>query len=245
MVDVPTITKKKSSNTLDLILAKDPEKIRNLQVEKCPKLRAGSDHYLLTFVTGVKAKERERKVIYVDDYKNADFVKFRELLYGKSLVAKVTDDIDELSDNLVADLELAWALSVPKKKVVIGSKPISIKSDETREAIRKLRKLCRKRKNISSESMMLNHEIKETSKLCKKLRRRDIAKEEGRIFHGDLKGKVHIMKHIERFNSKASSKPGPLTVDGKRLVKDLDIANAFKDEISGNYSTLEIPNKSS
>ena len=242
VVDEPTITKKKSSNTLDLILTKDPDKVRNLQIDKCSKMRAGSDHYLLTFVVNTKAKTENRKTIYVDDYKKANFTLFREILYGKSIVAKITDDIDELNERIVEDYKLAWALAVPKKPVNIGGKPMSIESKETKDATKKLRKLCRKKKYLSNESIMLNHEIKETSKLCRRLRRRDLAKEENRIFNGDLKGKVHIMKHIERFNRKSHDKPGPLKVNGKRIIKDQEIANTFKEEINGNYSTLEIPN---
>ena len=238
VVDTPT----RGGNILDLILVRDPERINNLEIINSTDFNGGSDHALLMFELKIKDKIREKKVIYVDDYSKANFTLYRELLKGMTIAKQYYwFDLEKKCQSLIDDMKLAWSLSVPKKKVIIGKNPFNFESRETKQVGTRLRRLCRLRMKMKNESQYLNSEIKELSKYFRKMRRRDHAREEQRIFGGDLQGKVHVAKHLEKFNQAPRLKPGPLNVGGKAITEDVDVANEFKETFIQNYTSLEIP----
>ena len=240
IVEKPT----RKKNILDIILTTDPSVIEEVEVIDEKIQTGGSDHSLIKFSLKIISPVREKKTIIVDDYKNADMNKYREILTGM-LIAKrnvEVNNLDEKCESITNDLKVAWGIAVPKKEVNIGGRAFNLESTPTASIGKQLRRLCRKRQKLSHQSLHLDLEIKSMSQLYRKLRRRDHRKEEHRIFNGDLTGKVHIASHIKKFNKSSDRKPGPLKVDGKTIHDDLEIANAFKDTICSNFTRLEIPN---
>ena len=230
---------------LDLIITGDPEELRDFKILRGWRERGGSDHYTICFDLAIKPPPKKSKWIYVDNFKKANYVLYRQLLTGMVMKANFDGwDVDQINEWLTNKMKIAWSLSVPKKRVLVGEKPMDITSKRTRACEATLRRLRDKRRRLKDhDSLFLNEEIKAQQKLCRKMKRRDIIKEETRVLGAQVEGDTHISKHLKRFNKIIDKKPGPFEnpVTLKMTTSDFEAANVLKDQYQSTYTDIEMP----
>ena len=236
-----------TESTLDLVISGDPDELRDFKIRDTWPFRRGSDHYMISFDLAIKPEKQVKETIKVYDYKRANFSLYRSLLSGMFLNLDLSSlNIDQLNEKITSNIKVAWGIAVPQKTVPIGGPPIDMISQRTRLAEAELRKLCKRRSRLTYDSHHLNRQIKIQQKQCRKLRRRDIIKEEIRIIGAQQRGETHIAKHFARFNKNSHRKPGPFKnqLSIHKTANDKEAADLLKDQYETAYELLERPDPS-
>ena len=224
LIEEPT---HRDGNVLDIIITPDPNIIFNVDNSNEKHINFGYAHHALTFQMDLGPKSLKKEEIEVEDYKNADYKKLR--LDLKLADWQLNNDVISLNEYDVLfrnNLTTAWGDAIPTKKVTIDPEAISYMSAITKKERNHLRKMKKKASQMKIKSAHLIQRIIEQSQFVNELEISDMKNKENKILYGAGELKTNIFKHLETFNNKRDSKPGPLIVGGTRANSD-EVAAEF------------------
>ena len=185
-----------SKNTLDLILTNAPKRVSAIQTVDTDI----SNHRFIIFNLSIEVIHKEESI--VDDWKNADWHKFVEVV--KDLSWPMVDgvyprnttyeDLNLFYERFVNNFLIAKKLSVPKKTVI----PRRAKSDLIDNEISKLFRLRKNYKKSKKYELLQNADMR-----LRELRDQKIKIQRKSFLHGLHTEKSNIYKHM------SVMKPGP------------------------------------
>ena len=228
-----------TGNILDVLLTQQPDRVVNLE---CDPSRVGhtSDHFPIVWeIRTRKEKRKKQKPFWVDDFKRADFKKYKEELRKRAkAIAKLYGNHEALYGAIVAAIKEAWAIAVPKKKID-PNRSFFYSDKEIADLHRQLRRKRTAMKR-SPHVRKLAVDAKRLSRRVCMLKEAKIKMEQDRSIQGCNTAKA-IMAEIDKYDPAPRLNPGPLKVNGENIESEKDIADAICDQYVSQYTEVQPP----
>ena len=241
VIDFETCT---SGNILDVLLTHDPERVADLVSHpNMTGVSHSSDHHQITCRIQTRTKQRKRqKPFWVDDFKRADFNKYREELKKRcDEIVKFYGDTEGLYEAVVKAIKEAWSIAVPKKKV---DPNVGLRSED--EEIVELHRRLKRKRTAMKRSPNVQRIKDEAQRLTRKLHVKIVEKrelEQNRGIQGCLNAAA-VISQMNKYDPRPRLNPGPLKVNGENIEDEQGIANTICDQYIGSYTECQPPDYS-